>query len=128
MGRRLKILNEYADLCSLIEKWVMHEMHKVTGSLGYPKKSAVFSLIIKGGEHQDPTGFNCKDFTDIAQVFERLCEQEHELGAAVKMHYMHWTILALQQSGYPFAPDQTYYNRLKRGHAWMYSELAMCGA
>lgn len=123
MARRLRILDEYADLCSLMERWVIHQMKSVTGGLGYPRKSLDFSYIQSPASSIDPTGYSAEDHTDTDLAFENLCKADSELAAAIKMHYMPWAIEELVKAGYPFSPDKTYYNRLKRAHVWLGSEL-----
>lgn len=125
MSRKLSILDTYADLCKMIELWVMHELQSVSGSLGYPKKSPGFGegQRIQAG-YVDPTGFSAWDHRAVAQSIQNLGESDKDLFAAIKMHYMPWTVQELINIGHPFPPQrtQTYYDRLKRAHEWLNSE------
>lgn len=123
MARRLKILESHADLCALLDRWVIHQMKSVTGGLGYPRKSLDFSYIQSPASSIDPTGYSAEDHTDTDKAFDNLCSADMCLAAAIKMHYMPWSIAALMGEGYPFSPDKTYYNRLVRAHVWLESEL-----
>lgn len=123
MARRLKILEAHADLCSLLDRWVIHQMKSITGGLGYPRKSLDFSYIQSPASSIDPTGYSAEDHGDTDQAFANLCSSDASLAAAIKMHYMPWTVVALMADGYPFNPSQTYYDRLKRAHVWLESEL-----
>lgn len=123
MPRRLRILDEHADLCSLIERWVLYQFLSVCGGLGYPRKSLDFSYKSSPASSIDPTGYAVQDHRDIEAAMKKLAETDIDLYAAVKMYYMPWTIRGLQADGYPFAPDQTYYNRLQRAHRWLSSEM-----
>lgn len=123
MARRLKILDNYADLHSMIERWVIHTIQSCTGGLGYPRKSLDFSYVTSPASSVDPTGFAAQDFTDIEEAMQLLSDTDRELFAAIKMYYMAWTIPALTAAGFPFAPHQTYYDRLTRAHAWLQSEM-----
>lgn len=123
MARRLRILDDYADLCSLLDRWVIHQMHSVAGGLGFPRKSLDFSYIQSPASSIDPTGYAAEDHRDTDKAFDSLCKADLELAAAIKMHYMPWSTKALIEEGYPFAPHQTYYDRLVRAHRWMESEL-----
>lgn len=125
MSRRLSILDRYADLCKLIELWVVHEMQATSGSLGYPKKSPGFGEgQARQAGYVDPTGFSAWDHRAVANAIDALSKHDQHLFAAVKMHYMAWTIPALIDAGFPFPPDraQTFYDRLQRAHAWLDSE------
>ena len=124
MARRLKLLDAHADLCSMLERWVIHQIHSLTGGLGYPRKSLDFSYVTSPASSIDPTGFSAEDHRDTEQAFQNLCEADQDLAAAIKMYYMPWTIRALEDAGYPVAPNQTYYDRLKRAHQWMESEMS----
>jgi len=123
MARRLKILESHSDLCALLDRWVIHQMKSVTGGLGYPHKSLDFSYIQSPASSIDPTGYSAEDHGDTDTAFANLCDSDLKLAAAIKMHYMPWTIPALVHEGYPTAPLQTYYDRLVRAHVWMESEL-----
>jgi hypothetical protein len=123
MAKRLKILETHADLCALLDRWVIHQMKSVTGGLGYPRKSLDFAYIQSPASSIDPTGYAAEDHSDTDTAFDNLCRDDHELAAAIKMHYMAWTIPALIAQGYPVGPSQTYYDRLKRAHVWLESEL-----
>ena len=119
MGRRLKCLDDYADLCSMLERWVTYTMRSVTNSLGYPRKSLDFSFVHSPASSIDPTGCSIEDHRDLEMALEALAEKKPEFSAAVRMYYMPWIVPNLTVLGYPFAPDQTYYNRLKGGHSWL---------
>jgi len=124
MARRLRILDDYADLCALIDRWVIRQLQSVAGGLGYPSKSLDFSYKSSPASSIDPTGFCAEDHRDVERALDALADADRELFSAVKMHYMPWTIVALQANGHPFAPSQTYYDRLRRAHAWLKSELS----
>lgn len=123
MARRLKILESHSDLCALLDRWVIHQMKSISGGLGYPRKSLDFAYIQSPASSIDPTGYAAEDHTDTDAAFAALCESDLKLAAALKMHYMPWTIPALLSAGYPSSPDKTFYNRLVRAHVWMESEL-----
>ena len=123
MARRLKILESHADLCALLDRWVIHQMKSVSGGLGYPRKSLDFAYIQSPASSIDPTGYAAEDHSDTDAAFASLCAAYLQLAAAIKMHYMPWTVMALMGEGYPFSPDKTFYNRLVRAHVWMESEL-----
>lgn len=123
MARRLKILESHADLCALLDRWVIHQMKSVSGGLGYPRKSLDFAYIQSPASSIDPTGYAAEDHSDTDAAFASLCEADLHLAAAIKMHYMPWTVDALMGEGYPFSPSQTYYDRLKRAHVWLDAEL-----
>lgn len=125
MSRRLAILDRYADLCKLIEMWVRHELQATTGSLGYPRQSAGFGEgQARQAGYVDPTGYSAWDHRAVERSLNALAHAEPDLWAAVKMHYMTWTIPAMMSQGHPFPPRcaQTYYDRLTRAHAWLNSE------
>ena len=125
MARRLQILERYADLCKMIELWVVHELQATTGSLGYPRKAPGFGEFqVRQGGYVDPTGFSAWDHRAVSASIEALAETDRDLFAAVKMYYMPWTVQGLVGDGFPFPPDrtQTYYDRLTRAHAWLHSE------
>lgn len=123
MSRRLAILDKYADLCKLIEMWVVHEIQATAGSLGYPRQSAGFGQgqRIQAG-YVDPTGYSAWDHRAISRSIESLANTDKNLFAAIKMYYMAWTIKELSENGYPFSPAKTYYERLQRAHVWLDSE------
>ncbi len=123
MARRLKILDSYSDLCSMLDRWVIHQLKSVAGGLGYPRKSLDFAYVTSPASSVDPTGYSAEDHAELEIALDSLAKEDGELFAAIKMHYMPWTIIALQGNGYPFAPHQTYYDRLKRAHAWLHSEM-----
>jgi len=125
MSRRLAILDRYADLCKLIEMWVIHEVQATAGSLGYPKKAAGFGEgQARQAGYVDPTGYSAWDHRAVARAVDSLAAADRELFAAVQCYYMPWTVPSLLEAGFPFPPNrsQTYYDRLERAHAWLQSE------
>ena len=125
MSRRLAILDRYADLCKLIEMWVIHEVQATAGSLGYPKQSAGFGQgQVKQAGYVDPTGYSAWDHRAVARAVDNLSKVDRDLYAAVQCYYMPWTVKELMEMGFPFPPvrHKTYYDRLERAHAWLQSE------
>ena len=125
MSRRLAILDRYADLCKLIEMWVIHEVQATAGTLGYPKQSPGFGQgQVRQAGYVDPTGFSAWDHRAIERALNALMEQDKDLYAAVQCYYKPWTVKDLIAAGYPFPPirAQTYYDRLERAHGWLQSE------
>lgn len=120
---RLQCLDPYADLCELIDRWVVRDIKYITGSLGYPRKSLDFSFIQSPASSIDPTGYSAQDHGAIVVAVNRLAEEDEPLFAAMAMYYKPWTIPGFQERGFPRAPDQTFYNRLVRAHRWLQSEL-----
>ncbi len=123
MGRRLKILDPYAELCSLIERWVRHSLAEATAGLGYPRSAAGFGEATqRQSGYVDPTGHSLWDHQSVAKALDALASADGDMFAAVKMYYMPWTTQEMMRQGYPFAPDKTYYNRLERAHRWLQEE------
>jgi len=122
-NRRIQILDPYAELCELIERWVVYDIKRVTGALGYPRKSLDFSFKYSPASSIDPTGYCAEDHSDIASAVEMLAEIDGKLFAALAMYYRPWTIQAYEERGFPRAPDQTFYNRLLRAHSWLHAEM-----
>lgn len=120
---RLQCLDHYAELCELIERWVVHDLKAVTGGLGFPRKSLDFTFIQSQASSIDPTGYSAEDHRTVEASVMRLAEHDDELFAAVSMYYKPWTIIGCVARGYPRAPVQTFYDRLVRAHAWLASEL-----
>jgi len=120
---RIQCLDPYAELCELIERWVVYDIKSATGGLGYPRKSLDFTMIYSPASSIDPTGYSAEDHGAVAKVVNTLSEADPKLFAAVAMYYKPWMIESFKERGYPSAPDQTFYNRLVRAHAWMLSEL-----
>lgn len=122
---RIQCLDPYVELCELIERWVVYDIKWATGALGYPRKSLDFSFIQSPASSIDPTGYSAQDHGTLAAAVNRLAEEDEKLFAAIAMYYKPWTIRSFEERGYPRAPDQTFYNRLVRGHAWLQSEMDM---
>jgi hypothetical protein len=124
MARRLKALDVHADLCSMLERWVIHTLQSVIGGLGYPRKSLDFSFVTSPASSVDPTGYAAQDYSDLESALDKLKDADVELFCAIKAMYMPWTIPALVAAGCKVAPHQTYYDRIKRAHVWLESEMA----
>jgi hypothetical protein len=125
MSRRLAILDRYADLCKLIEMWVIHEVQATAGSLGYPKKAAGFGEgQAKQAGYVDPTGYSAWDHRAVERAIDNLMKHDRDLYAAVQCYYKPWTAPGLLAAGFlfPSVRAQTYYDRLERAHAWLQSE------
>lgn len=120
---RIQCLDPYAELCELIERWVIYDLKSATGGLGYPRKSLDFTMIYSPASSIDPTGYSAEDHGAVAKIVATLSEADPKLFAAVAMYYKPWMIESFKERGFPTAPDQTFYNRLVRAHAWMLSEL-----
>lgn len=125
MSRRLAILDRYADLCRLLETWVVHEVQATAGTLGYPRQAAGFGQgQVRQAGYVDPTGYSAWDHRAVARSVDALAHADRDLYAAVQCYYMPWTVQGLVDEGFPFPPirSQTYYDRLERAHAWLQSE------
>lgn len=120
---RIQCLDPYTELCELIERWVVYDLKSATGGLGYPAKSLDFTFIQSPASSIDPTGYSAQDHGAMAAAVHLLAETDGKLFAAVAMYYKPWMIESFKERGFPSAPDQTFYNRLVRGHAWLDSEL-----
>ena len=123
MARRLKLLDTHADLCALIERWAQRS---IDGPGGYPRVSLNFSSVTSPASSIDPTGCSAQDHRDIDAAMDKIAKADMELFAALKMYYMPWVIISFVHAGYPCAPNQTFYDRLKRAHVWLESELRQC--
>lgn len=122
---RIQCLDPYAELCELIERWVIYDLKAATGGLGYPRKSLDFSFIQSLASSIDPTGYSAQDHGALAAAVHLLADTDEKLFAAIAMYYKPWMIAGFEARGFPRAPDQTFYNRLVRAHAWLQSELDM---
>lgn len=120
---RLKCLDPFAELCELIERWVIHDMEAASGGLGYPRRSLNAVNIRVLASSIDPTGYSAQDHRQVAAAVEALGAGDEELFAALCMYYKPWMLVALSERGYPQAPSQTFYDRLVRAHRWVQSEL-----
>lgn len=120
---RIQCLDPYAELCELIERWVIYDLKSATGGLGYPAKSLDFSFIQSPASSIDPTGYSAQDHGDMAEAVNLLSGADSKLFAALAMYYKPWMIESFKERGFPAAPDQTFYNRLVRAHRWLDSEL-----
>lgn len=120
---RLKCLDPYTELVELIERWVMHDLEAASGGLGYPRRSLNAVNIRVLASSIDPTGYSAQDYRQVGAAVEALAPADPDLFAALSMYYKPWMLRALIDRGYPFAPSQTYYDRLVRAHRWVQSEL-----
>lgn len=120
---RLKCLDPYAELCELIERWVIHDLEAASGGLGYPRRSFNAVNIRVLASSIDPTGYSAQDYSQVAESVEALSSADPDLFAALCMYYKPWMLASLIERGYPFAPSQTFYDRLVRAHRWVQSEL-----
>lgn len=120
---RLKCLDPYTELVELIERWVIHDLHEASGSLGYPRQSLQVANIRVLASSIDPTGYSAEDHRVVAEAVESLGATDDKLFAAVCMYYKPWMLRALAERGYPEAPTQTFYDRLVRAHSWIDSTI-----
>jgi hypothetical protein len=120
---RLQCLEPYAELCDLITQWVTRDMAEAAGALGYPHQSLQAVNIRVLASSIDPTGYSAQDHAAVANAVNALSLADEKLFAAVAMYYKPWMIPAMVERGHPQAPDQTFYNRLVRAHAWLQSEV-----
>lgn len=106
-------------LVSLMCQWVRHELSIQDRSLGYPKKSHIFSLRTTGGhDHSDPTAFHAKDYRELERALDLLRDDAPPQYAAMMMYYKPWCVNALRGEGWPFG-NSTYYDRIHRAHAYV---------
>src|SRR5574337_1137 len=119
----LQCLDPYYDLVRLIERWMIHDIKAQSGALGYPTRSYALDRVQVLASSVDPMGYSRADYADVESAFNQLRTDDLELFAAASMYYKPWCIPVMTAAGFHAAPNQTFYNRLVRAHAWIRSEI-----